>query len=89
MKPAARLRELLARPGLLRAPGCYDAFSAKLIEQSGCEVAYMTGFGSSANVLGLPDAGLMDFSEMSTHAGNIAREGYKISKLKVFEFSIR
>lgn len=73
MKPAARLRELLARPGLLRAPGCYDAFSAKLIEQSGCEVAYMTGFGSSASVLGLPDAGLMDFSEMSTHAGNIAR----------------
>ena len=73
MKPVARLRELLARPGLLRAPGCYDAFSAKLIEQSGCEVAYMTGFGSSASVLGLPDAGLMDFSEMSTHAGNIAR----------------
>ena len=73
MKPAARLRELLARPGLLRAPGCYDAFSAKLIEQSGCEVAYMTGFGSSASVLGLPDAGLMDFSEMSTHAGNLAR----------------
>lgn len=73
MKPAARLRELLARPGLLRAPGCYDAFSAKLIEQSGCEVAYMTGPGSSASVLGLPDAGLMDFSEMSTHAGNIAR----------------
>ena len=32
----------------------------------------MTGFGSSASVIGEPDAGLMDFTQMSTHAGNLA-----------------
>jgi 2-methylisocitrate lyase-like PEP mutase family enzyme len=56
---AAQLRALMQRPGLLQAPGCYDAFSARLIEQAGFPVAYMTGFGSSASVLGMPDAGLI------------------------------
>lgn len=70
--PAAAFRELLSTPGLVQAPGCYDAFSARLIERAGWSVAYMTGFGSSASVLGQPDAGLMDFSEMAAHAANIA-----------------
>ena len=69
---AKQLRELLARPKLLVAPGCYDALSAKLIQQEGFEAAYMTGFGTSASVLGMPDAGLISFAEMATHAGNIA-----------------
>ncbi|MCZ6647304.1 MAG: isocitrate lyase/PEP mutase family protein [SAR324 cluster bacterium] len=69
---AKKLRELLARPKMLVAPGCYDALSAKLIQQEGFEAAYMTGFGTSASVLGMPDAGLISFSEMATHAGNIA-----------------
>jgi 2-methylisocitrate lyase-like PEP mutase family enzyme len=69
---AARLRELLRQPGLLQAPGCFDAFSARLIEQAGFPVAYMTGFGSSASVLGMPDTGLISFAEMAGHARNIA-----------------
>ncbi len=69
---AKNLREMLARPRLLIAPGSYDALSAKLIEDAGFEAAYMTGFGTSASVLGMPDAGLISFSEMATHAGNIA-----------------
>jgi 2-methylisocitrate lyase-like PEP mutase family enzyme len=72
MSAAARLRELMHKPGLIQAPGCYDAFSARLIEQAGFDVAYLTGFGSSAAVLGMPDTGLMTFTEMATHAGNIA-----------------
>lgn len=69
---AARLRELLRKPGLLQAPGCFDAFSARLIEQAGFPVAYMTGFGSAASVLGMPDTGLISFAEMAGHARNIA-----------------
>ncbi len=68
----ARLRELLRKPGLVQAPGCFDAFSARLIEQAGFPVAYMTGFGSSASVLGMPDTGLISFAEMAGHARNIA-----------------
>jgi 2-methylisocitrate lyase-like PEP mutase family enzyme len=69
---ASRLRELLDQPGVLTVPGCYDAFSALMVEKSGFPCAYMTGFGSSASVIGQPDAGLMDFTQMSTHAGNLA-----------------
>ena len=69
---AKQLRTLLARKKLLVAPGCFDALSAKLIQEAGFEAAYMTGFGTSASVLGMPDAGLISFSEMATHAGNIA-----------------
>ena len=72
MNQTEKLRELLERPGIVLAPGCYDGISARLIEQAGYDVAYMTGFGSSASVLGLPDTGLMSFSEMSTHAANLA-----------------
>ena len=69
---AARLRELIGQPGVLTVPGCYDAFSALMVEKNGFPSAYMTGFGSSASVIGQPDTGLMDFTQMSTHAGNLA-----------------
>jgi 2-methylisocitrate lyase-like PEP mutase family enzyme len=62
----------MSRPGLLLAPGCYDGMSARLVERAGYEVAYMTGFGSAASVLGMPDTGLISFAEMATHAGNLA-----------------
>jgi 2-methylisocitrate lyase-like PEP mutase family enzyme len=37
--PRARLRELLAGPGPLVAPGAYDALSARLVEQAGFDVS--------------------------------------------------
>jgi 2,3-dimethylmalate lyase len=61
---AARLRELLARPKPLTAPGCYDALGARLIEEAGFDVVYMTGFGTSASLLGRPDVGLTNQAEM-------------------------
>jgi 2,3-dimethylmalate lyase len=63
---------MLREPGLIQAPGCYDAFSARLIELAGFRAAYMTGFGTSASVIGEPDTGLISFAEMATHARNIA-----------------
>ena len=72
MSTTATLRKLLAEPGLLQVPGCYDAHSARLIERAGFRAAYMTGFGSSASVLGAPDTGLLSFKEATDHAANIA-----------------
>ena len=63
-----RLRHLLAEPGLLLAPGAYDALSARLIAQAGFSAAYMTGFGTAASALGQPDVGLVTMSEMVTRA---------------------
>ena len=65
------LRELLAGRGPVLAPGCYDALSARLVEEAGFAAAYMTGFGSSAGHLGRPDVGLMTMSEMVDNARRI------------------
>jgi carboxyvinyl-carboxyphosphonate phosphorylmutase len=59
-----RLRELLAGPTPLVAPGAYDALSARLVEQAGFDAVYLTGFGASASLLGRPDVGLLSGSEM-------------------------
>jgi 2,3-dimethylmalate lyase len=69
--PRARLRELLAGPGPLLAPGSYDALSARLIEQAGFDVVYMTGFGSTASLIGRPDVGLLTGTEMIDNARRI------------------
>lgn len=66
--PRARLRELLAAPGPLVAPGAYDALSARLVEMAGFDVVYMTGFGTTASLLGRPDVGLLSGTEMVDNA---------------------
>ena len=53
-------------------PGCFDAHSARLIERAGFPVAYLSGFGTSATRLGLPDLGLMSFREMADQAAAVA-----------------
>ncbi|MBU2055453.1 MAG: isocitrate lyase/phosphoenolpyruvate mutase family protein [Proteobacteria bacterium] len=66
-----KLREMLNQPGIIRAPGAFDAWSAKLVQMSGFPAVYMTGYGASASVLGAPDIGLMSMTEMATHAKNM------------------
>ena len=62
--PAQRLRELLFEPNIAIMPGCHDALSAKLVAAAGYKVGFMSGFAVSAARLGLPDTGLISFSEM-------------------------
>ena len=75
--PRARLRALLGAAVSsgepLIAPGCYDALSARLVEQAGFDAAYMTGFGTSASLLGRPDVGLLTATEMTDNARRIAQ----------------
>ncbi|NIH80673.1 isocitrate lyase/PEP mutase family protein [Amycolatopsis viridis] len=70
--PRKRLRELLAAPGPLVAPGAYDALSARLIEQAGFDVVYLTGFGATASLIGRPDVGLLTGTEMVDQARRLA-----------------
>ena len=70
--PRARLRELLAAPAPLVAPGAYDALSARLVEQAGFDAVYMTGFGTTASLIGRPDVGLLSGAEMVDNARRIA-----------------
>ena len=68
MKPVSRLRQLLAQGNLIIAPGAFDCISAKAVEQAGFPAIYMTGMGTSASRLGLPDYGLATMSEMVANA---------------------
>jgi 2-methylisocitrate lyase-like PEP mutase family enzyme len=72
MRPTTQLRQLLARPGALMAPGVADALNAKLVRRHGFEAVYMTGAGTSAVRLGMPDVGLLTMTEMVDNAARIA-----------------
>jgi 2-methylisocitrate lyase-like PEP mutase family enzyme len=73
MTPAERLRALLDRPGILVMPGCHDAMSARLIEEAGFELGFMSGFAVSAARLGMPDTGLISYGELIDQGQNICR----------------
>jgi len=72
LKKSTILKKMFKEPGIIIAPGAYDAWSARLIEKAGFSAVYMTGYGVSASVLGKPDIGLLTMSEMVTQAKNIA-----------------
>lgn len=71
--PADQLRSLLASGQIVRAPGAYDALSARIVAQAGFPAIYMTGFGATATRLGQPDIGLLTQTEMCTHARDMVR----------------
>ncbi len=71
MDQAAALRRLLDGPGMLVAPGAYDALGAMLVEQAGFAACYMTGAGTSVS-RGYPDFGLLTMSEMVDNAARMA-----------------
>lgn len=65
MTTTRRLRELLAKPGVIRSLGAHDVFTARLIELAGLETVFLGGFGAAASMLGLPDVGLLTMTEMA------------------------
>ncbi|TCP42868.1 isocitrate lyase/PEP mutase family protein [Rhodovulum marinum] len=66
-----KLRALLAEPGLITMPCCFDPLSAKLIEQAGFPLSFMSGFATAAARLGMPDTGLMSYAEVLDQGRNI------------------
>ena len=71
MGAAARLRELLAGDAMLLAPFVYDGFTARIAEEAGFDVVYMSGFATSMS-MGLPDVGLLTQTEMTANAAVVA-----------------
>ncbi len=66
------LRTLLQQDKALIAPGIYDGYGARLVQNAGFQAAYMTGNGVSASLLGTPDVGQVDLTLMSDHARRVA-----------------
>jgi len=71
-RATTRLRESIARGPTLYVPGCYNAMSGRVLEAAGFEAIYMTGYGTSLSLTGLPDVGLATMTEMVANARYIA-----------------
>jgi len=71
MGQSQKLKSILEQPEILVAPGCYDAISARLIERAGFKATFMGGFAVSASRIGMPDAGLISYTEMRDQGQNI------------------
>ena len=71
MTAAQALRTLLAEDKCHIMPCCFDALSAKLVQQEGYALTFMSGFAASASRIGAPDLGLMSYGEVIDHARNI------------------
>ena len=54
------------------APGVFDMISAKIADRMGFSALYMTGSGTVASYLGLPDAGIATYTDMVARAGRVA-----------------
>src|SRR5690606_2109357 len=58
------LGDLFSQKKLVVAPGIFDMISLKVADQLGFDCLYMTGYGTVASYLGLPDAGLATYTDM-------------------------
>jgi 2-methylisocitrate lyase-like PEP mutase family enzyme len=65
------LKNLLARPQPLLAPGIYDALSALVAEQSGFEALYLSGASIAYTRLGRSDVGLTTATEVAQTLAHI------------------
>jgi len=71
LSPAAVMRSLLKKPGIVLGPGVIDPFTARLAKEAGFDMVYMGGNATTAVRLGTPDVGLLTVSEMADHAARI------------------
>ena len=68
---STKLRNLIKNNSFLPIPSCFDALSAKLIEQTGFDAMFMSGFAASASRIGEPDLGVMTLTEVLDQLNNI------------------
>jgi 2-methylisocitrate lyase-like PEP mutase family enzyme len=76
LSPMRSLVDVLnARPRdrVIAAPGVYDMVSLRLAARMGFDALYMTGYGTVASHLGLPDAGLASYADMVGRVEVMAR----------------
>jgi len=68
-----KMRALMAEKDYLITPGVGNPMQAIIVEKVGFDFAYMSGYGTSLTILGLPDVGLITEVEMVTNARNIVK----------------
>src|SRR3546814_17636561 len=67
------IRQLIQSGTFIVAPGVFDGISARIADSMDFHAVYMTGYGTTASYLGLPDAGLSTYTDLVGRAGKIGR----------------
>lgn len=62
--PDSRLAQKIRNCDFIAAPGVFEMISARLADSMGFDALYMTGYGTVASYLGVPDAGLATYTDM-------------------------
>jgi 2,3-dimethylmalate lyase len=70
--PSPALRQEIENGGFITAPGVFELISALIADRMGFKALYVTGYGTVASSLGLPDAGLASYSQMIDRIARIA-----------------
>ena len=60
----ALVKELFKPGKLVTAPGIFDGISARMADPFEFDLLYMTGYGTVASYLGVPDAGIASYADM-------------------------
>jgi hypothetical protein len=76
------LRRRFADGELVVAPGVYDMISALTADRMGFPALYMTGYGTVASYLGVPDAGIATYTEMLDRVAKFAEVRRQLKKEK-------
>ncbi|KAH0829086.1 Phosphoenolpyruvate/pyruvate domain-containing protein [Lanmaoa asiatica] len=61
--PATRLRQMLARPGIVIAPGICDGISTRCALEAGFDCLYQSGAATTASRLGQPDLAIATLND--------------------------
>jgi len=72
MRKTAKLKQLMAARAAVTAPGAANALFARVIEDLGFDVVYVTGAGVANMHLGAPDIGLTTLTELAQATAAIA-----------------
>lgn len=68
-----RLRQAIEAKDFILAPGVFDLISALVADRAGFKALYVTGYGTVASYLGLPDAGIATYRDMVERIGQIVK----------------
>lgn len=69
---AKTLRDRVTNGPILIAPGVFDLISLRIADRLGFDALYMSGYGTVASFLGLPDVGLASYSDMLNRVAAMA-----------------
>jgi 2-methylisocitrate lyase-like PEP mutase family enzyme len=67
------LKAVLRNKEFILAPGIFDLISALIADRQDFKALYVTGYGTVASYLGLPDAGLASYRDMIERIAQMAR----------------